>query len=67
MKKIVHNRDRKATKGILHITCAGMPERCHQYVTWDNFTEGSEFEGKLQMSHVAGGIMLKDIKFTIKN
>lgn len=50
----------------LHITCAGMPERCYKYVTWDNFHSGMSYEGKLQMSHVEGGIVLKDIDFTIK-
>lgn len=52
--------------GKLHITCAGMPERCYKYVTWDNFRTGMSYEGKLQMSHVEGGIVLKDIDFTIK-
>lgn len=52
--------------GKLHITCAGMPERCYEYVTWDNFKPGGVFDGKLQMKHVPGGIILKDINFTIK-
>lgn len=52
--------------GKLNITCAGMPERCYQYVTWDNFREGMRYSGKLQMQHVTGGIVLKDIDFTIK-
>lgn len=52
--------------GTLHITCAGMPSRCYPYVTWDNFKEGSSFAGKLQQTHVPGGIVFKDIDFTIK-
>lgn len=52
--------------GELNITCAGMPSRCYKYVTWDNFITGSSFEGKLQFTHVQGGIVLKDIDFTIK-
>lgn len=52
--------------GELNITCAGMPSRCYKYVTWDNFIAGSSFEGKLQFTHVQGGIILKDIDFTIK-
>lgn len=52
--------------GVLHITCAGMPSRCYPYVTWDNFKEGSSFAGKLQQTHVPGGIVFKDIDFTIK-
>lgn len=52
--------------GELNITCAGMPSRCYKHVTWDNFIAGSSFEGKLQLTHVQGGIVLKDIDFTIK-
>ena len=54
------------SKSILNVTCAGMPERCYKYVTWDNFHTGEIFEGKLQMKHVKGGIVLNDIDFTIK-
>lgn len=52
--------------GVLNITCAGMPERCYQYVTWDNFHSGMSYAGKLGMTHVNGGIVLKDIPFSIK-
>ena len=52
---------------ITNITCAGMPESCYKYVNWDNFKEESKFDGKLQMLHVPGGIVLKDIAFTIKS
>lgn len=48
------------------ITCAGLPESCYQYVTWDNFKEGVVYEGKLQAKHVKGGIVLKDTTFEIK-
>ncbi len=50
----------------LKITCAGMPEQCYKYVTWENFREGQSYQGKLQPKHVQGGIILKDIDFTIK-
>lgn len=50
----------------IKITCAGMPEKCYEFVTWENFREGSTYSGKLQPKHVAGGIVLKDIEFTIK-
>jgi hypothetical protein len=53
--------------GELNITCAGMPSRCYKHVTWDNFIAGSSFEGKLQFTHVQGGVVLKDIDFTIKS
>jgi hypothetical protein len=52
--------------GVLKITCAGMPDRCYQYVTWDNFHTGATYSGKLGMTHVNGGIVLKDIPFSIK-
>ena len=52
--------------GVLNITCAGMPERCYQFVTWDNFHTGMSYAGKLGMTHVNGGIVLKDIPFSIK-
>lgn len=51
---------------MLHITCAGMPKSCYPYVTWDNFTQGSSFKGKLAPKHVQGGIVLVDMPFTIK-
>lgn len=52
--------------GVLNITCAGMPDRCYQYVTWENFHTGMSYSGKLGMTHVNGGIVLKDIPFSIK-
>jgi hypothetical protein len=56
----------KYDKSLLNITCAGMPEQCYQYVTWENFGVGQRYSGKLQPKHVNGGIVLKDIDFTIK-
>jgi len=51
----------------LHVTCAGLPESCYQYVTWDNFHEGVIYEGKLQAKRVKGGIILKETTFEIKS
>ena len=56
----------KYDKDLLNITCAGMPQQCYEYVTWENFHEGATFSGKLQPKHVKGGIVLRDIDFTIK-
>lgn len=53
-------------KKLLNITCAGMPKQCYEYVTWENFHEGASYKGKLQPKHVKGGIVLKDIDFTIQ-
>lgn len=50
----------------MKVTCAGMPSSCHKYVTWENFVPGSEFQGKLLASVVAGGTVLKETTFTIK-
>lgn len=52
--------------GEMQITCAGMPTRCYENVTWDNFKVGESFVGKLQQTHVKGGIVLREIDFTIK-
>ena len=51
---------------LLNITCAGMPDRCYQYVNWENFKVGQTYRGKLQFSHVIGGIVLNEIEFSIK-
>jgi hypothetical protein len=53
-------------KDNLKITCAGMPEACHKYVTFNNFSFGNHFKGKLQQKRVKGGIVLLDIDFTLK-
>ena len=53
-------------KDLLNITCAGMPKSCYPFVTWENFHEGATYAGKLQPKHVKGGIVLKEIDFTIK-
>lgn len=52
--------------GELHITCAGMPSTCHEGITYDNFERGLKVGGKLQQKRVSGGVVLKEIDFTIK-
>lgn len=52
-------------KDLLKITCAGMPKHCYPYVTWENFHEGATYKGKLLPDHVKGGIVLKEVDFTI--
>lgn len=52
--------------GKLNIVCAGMPDRCYPFVTWDNFQEGAKFAGALKGKRVQGGIVLFDFAFTIK-
>ena len=52
--------------GVLNVTCAGLPSAGHKYVTWENFHAGAVYSGKLMPTHVSGGIVLKDVDFTIK-
>ena len=52
--------------GVLNVTCAGLPSAGHKYVTWENFHAGAVYSGKLMPTHVPGGIVLKDVDFTIK-
>ena len=48
------------------ITCAGLPERCYDQVTWNNFQEGFTAHGKLTYKYVKGGVKLIETDFTIK-
>ena len=36
----------------INITCAGLPQKCYDYVTFENFKEGFSCKGKLMFSHV---------------
>lgn len=49
-----------------HITCAGMPSKLHDQVTWDNFKVGTRYTGKLTHTHAKGGIVLLDADFVIR-
>ena len=51
----------------IHITCAGMPKSCYDFVTWENFKEGFTCGGKLVYKHVIGGVKLVETDFTIKS
>lgn len=52
--------------GKIKITCAGLPDRCYDQVTWDNFKEGFTAHGKLTYKYVKGGVKLVETDFTIK-
>lgn len=52
--------------GEIQITCAGLPQRCYDQVTWNNFKEGLKVDGKLSFKHVNGGVILVETEFTIK-
>lgn len=50
----------------LKITCAGMPVSCYNQVTFENFSPGTTYTGKLKPTHVKGGIVLMATEFTIR-
>lgn len=52
--------------GNLKITCCGMPKGCYPYVTFDNFTYGTEYQGKLQNKKVRNGTILYETTFKIR-
>lgn len=58
--------NKKEEKYEIKITCAGLPQRCYDQVTWDNFKEGLKVDGKLSFKHVQGGVILVETEFTIK-
>lgn len=47
------------------VTCAGMPDNVKKQVTYDNFTKGSTFDGKLMPRKYRGGVVLVETTFTI--
>lgn len=50
----------------LKVTVAGMPEECHDQVTFSNFQIGATYYGKKTPKIVPGGVVLQSIDFTIK-
>lgn len=50
----------------LKVTVAGMPEDCHDQVTFNNFKIGAQYYGKKTPKIVPGGVVLTNIDFTIK-
>ena len=59
--------------GKLNVTVAGLPEKLHKYVTFENFKVGfsvlaSEIDKdrKLTYKHVDGGVLLVETDYTIK-
>ena len=58
----------------LNVTVAGMPEKLHKYVTFDNFKVGFSLlandnveDHKLTYKHVNGGVLLVETDFTIQS
>ena len=52
--------------GKLVVKCGGMPANVKKQVTWENFKEGAEFDGKLMPRMVPGGKVLKPCTYVIK-
>lgn len=52
--------------GKLEVTCAGLPDDCHDQVTFENFSENAVYTGKLRPVHTAGGIVLEETNFSIR-
>lgn len=52
--------------GKLHVTCAGLPDKGKEQVTWENFHPCATYTGKLMPVHVDGGIVLVDKEFNIR-
>ncbi len=48
------------------ITVAGMPSGCYESVNFRNFKIGATYKGKKQPKIVEGGVILRDVDFTIK-
>lgn len=50
----------------LKITVAGMPKGCYEYVSFKKFKIGATYKGKKQPKVVKGGMVLREVDFTIK-
>lgn len=65
-EKMKKKLKRKNPSYYLKITCAGMPNRCYKYVTFDNFKQGTIYNGKLRRKRVKGGVVLLESTHEIK-
>ena len=50
----------------LKITVAGMPSGCYHLVNFKNFKIGATYKGKKQPKIVQGGMILREVDFTLK-
>lgn len=62
----VGHEPESGTPDKLQVTCAGLPEKCHKQVTFNNFRPGMKYKNKLRPKHVPGGIVLENSIFSIK-
>ena len=66
IENMTEDKDNPDPEYKLKITVAGMPKDCYPYVNFRNFKIGATYKGKKQPKQVEGGVILKDIDFTIK-
>lgn len=57
---------KKKGKVILDVKCAGMPLKCKEKVTKENFKKGLKVGGKLTPKRCLGGVVLIETEFTMK-
>lgn len=58
-------RPGKVYRGMLKVTCAGLPHNAHKFVTFDNFEYGAEYPGKLIPKIVPGGTILEETTYKL--
>lgn len=56
LKRYVHENE----EGEIDVKCSGLPAKCKDQVTFDNFRVGSKYFGKLNSKHVLGGVVLRE-------
>lgn len=61
-----HDTESENPEYEMKITVAGMPTSCHDQVTFRNFKIGATYAGKKQPKIVPGGVIIRDVDFTIK-
>ncbi len=52
--------------GEYHVAWAGLPEGVSSQMTFDSLIDNSVITGKLIPEPVSGGVILKDVPYTIK-
>lgn len=49
------------------VTVAGLPEKLHDQVTWENFQVGATYKGKLMPKSIKGGVYLEETDYIIRS
>ena len=61
----IQRADDKILYKLTTVTCAGMPDNVKDDVTYETFTYGATFFGKLRPVNIHGGVLLEETTFTI--